>query len=271
LFYNYHIASLTSSPGGSLPVPSTIFYQDVPSPSPSSEPESESEDSPTQLETTGVVDTLTCPSSMNIENNNNNNKRKASMLNTVVTNRSAPAMRVIGYHMYLPLEVLSYLTPVQRNEFKLLRENILIKYDGSPCRNCNRISCKDKINIRHVMGVAKLTGFIRPNSVYDGSWNEVFNSKDFRLQMHQFYCLFLGLRMSKTPPSNCLEKDLVALFPSPKDLPDNHHLLQMKRLPSKWLLDFHSRNMSKHLYLVEAKKLESVTEAEMEACMNAKI
>ena len=29
--------------------------------------------------------------------------------------------------------------------------------------------------------------------------------------------------------------------------------------------------MSKNLYLVEGKKLETVTEAEMEACMNEKI
>ena len=49
------------------------------------------------------------------------------------------------------------------------------------------------------------------------------------------------------------------------------HLLQAKQLPSKWLHEFHSRNMSKNLYLVEGKKLETVTEAEMEACMNEKI
>ena len=66
------------SPGGSLPIPSTIFYQDVPSPSSELEREPEPEDTLTQLESAGtVVDTLTCLSNMNIDNNNNNNKRKA--------------------------------------------------------------------------------------------------------------------------------------------------------------------------------------------------
>ena len=68
------------SPGGSLPIPSTIFYQDVPAPSSELEREPEPEDTPTQLEPAGgmVVDTLTCLSNMNIDNNNNNNnKRKA--------------------------------------------------------------------------------------------------------------------------------------------------------------------------------------------------
>ena len=67
------------SPGGSFPIPSTIFYQDVPSPSSELEREPEPEDTPTQLEPAGtVVDTLTCLSNMNIDNNNNNNnKRKA--------------------------------------------------------------------------------------------------------------------------------------------------------------------------------------------------
>jgi len=53
-----------SSRNGIFPVPSTIFYQDVPSPS--SEPEPE--ESPTQLEAAGMVVDI---------NNNNNNKRKA--------------------------------------------------------------------------------------------------------------------------------------------------------------------------------------------------
>ena len=68
------------SPGGSFPIPSTIFYQDAPSPSSELEREPEPEDTPTQLEPAGmVVDTLTCLSNMNIDNNNNNNnnKRKA--------------------------------------------------------------------------------------------------------------------------------------------------------------------------------------------------
>ena len=49
------------------------------------------------------------------------------------------------------------------------------------------------------------------------------------------------------------------------------HLSWIHLLQAKQLLDFHSQNMSKNLYLVEGKKLETVTEAEMEACMNEKI
>ena len=64
------------SPGGSFPIPSTIFYQDAPSPSFELERNPEPEDTPTQLELPAgtVVDTLTCLSNMNIDNNN---KRKA--------------------------------------------------------------------------------------------------------------------------------------------------------------------------------------------------
>ena len=69
------------SPGGNFPIPSTIFYQDIPSPSSKLERKPEPEDTPTQLELAGtVVDTLTCLSNMNIDNidnNNNSNKRKA--------------------------------------------------------------------------------------------------------------------------------------------------------------------------------------------------
>jgi hypothetical protein len=119
------------------------------------------------------------------------------------------------------------------------------------------------------MGVAKLTGFIRLDSVYDHNWDEVKNNKNFRLQMHQFYCLLLGERMSETPPSDCLLMDLVSLFPCPKDLPDNHHLWQAKIVPTLWLRNFHSTNMSKQLYLVEAKKIEDVTEREIQACIDA--
>ncbi|OEU08199.1 hypothetical protein FRACYDRAFT_249987 [Fragilariopsis cylindrus CCMP1102] len=73
-------ASFHFSPGGSFPIPSTILYQDVPSPSSELEREPEPKDTPTQLEPAGMVDdTLTCLSNMNIDNNNNNNnnKRKA--------------------------------------------------------------------------------------------------------------------------------------------------------------------------------------------------
>ena len=41
------------SPGGTLPIPSTIFYQDVPSPSSELEREPEPEDTLTQLEPAG--------------------------------------------------------------------------------------------------------------------------------------------------------------------------------------------------------------------------
>ena len=134
-----------------------------------------------------------------------------------------------------------------------MRETIQTTYGGLPCRNCNQMDCKDKINIRHVMAVAKLVALIHQDSVYDGTWQEVFNHKSFRLQFHQFYCLFLELTMSTTPPSDCLEKDMVALFPAPNDLPDDHHLKQRSDQPTKMLQDLVSRPMSKHHYLGEGE------------------
>ena len=154
--------------------------------------------------------------------------------------------------MFLRVELLCYLNEKQKSDFKTLRENIETTYGGLPCRNCNHMDCKDKINIRHVMSVAKLMAFIHPDSVYDGTWAEVLNNKNFRLQFYQFYCSFLNLTQSTTPPSDCLEKDMVALFPSPNDLPDHHHLQQLKSQPTKWMQDQVSKPMSKHLYLVEA-------------------
>ena len=123
------------------------------------------------------------------------------------------------------------------------------------------MDCKDKINIRHVMAVAKLMAFIRPDSVFDGTWAEVLNHKYFRLQFHYFYCSFLNLTMSTTPPSDCLERDMIALFPSPNELPDYHHLKQRKDAPSKWMQNSISKPMKKHWYLVPAQDV-STTPAE---------
>jgi hypothetical protein len=249
------------------PIPNTIVFKDDGS-------SSSLETVPTRLDpnpevSTMVVSMLTCPAHMNIENNinnnnnnNNNNKRKAVLLlDAVVPHPRAPPLIKTGNLMFLRVDLLCYLDEKRKSDFKTLRVTIETTYGDLPCRNCNRMDCKDKINIRHVMAVAKLMAFIRPDSVYDGTWAEVLNHKSFRLQFHQFYCLFLNLTMSTTLPSDCLERDMVALFPSPNDLPDHHHLKQLKSQPTTWMQNKLSEPMNKHCYCVEAVDV-STTDAE---------
>ena len=54
---------------------------------------------------------------------------------------------------------------------------------------------------------------------------------------------------------------MVALFPSPNDLPDHHHLKQRKDAPSKWMQNKLSEPMKKHWYCVESVDV-STTDAE---------
>ncbi|OEU22431.1 hypothetical protein FRACYDRAFT_232590 [Fragilariopsis cylindrus CCMP1102] len=251
----------------SPPIPNSIVFKDDGSPS-------SLETVPTRLDpnpevSTMVVNMLTCPAHMNIENNintnnnnNNNKKRKALLLlDAVVPHPRAPPLIRTGNLMFLRVDLLCYLDEKRNSDFKTLRVTIETNYGDLPCRNCNHMGCKDKINIRHVMAVAKLMAFIRPDSVYDGTWAEVFNHKSFRLQFHQFYCLFLHLNQLTTPPSDCLERDMIALFPSPNDLPDHHHLKQREDAPTTLMQNLISKPMSKHWYLVPAQDV-STTPAE---------
>ncbi|OEU05988.1 hypothetical protein FRACYDRAFT_257055 [Fragilariopsis cylindrus CCMP1102] len=244
------------------PIPNTIVFQDGSSPSSLEEVATQLEPGPE--ESTEVVSMLTCPPHMNIENNrdNNNKKRKAEqLLDAVVPHPRAPPLIRTGNLMFLRVDLLCYLDEKRKSDFKTLRETIETTFGDLPCRNCNHMGCKDKINIRHVMAVAKLMAFIRPDSVYDGTWAEVFNHKSFRLQFHQFYCLFLNLNQLTTPPSDCLERDMVALFPSPNDLPYDHHLKQQSDQPTTLMQNLISKPMSKHWYCVEAEDV-SVSPAE---------
>jgi hypothetical protein len=161
--------SFISSPGGSLPIPSSIFCQDVPS---------RSSDTETILFPSPSSEPIIWVNKLNDNNNNNDKKRKAETPSSTSNKSSVKYTSNVfdGLHDQLDVGLGIPVTATEQQKQAQLYQKVVDLLKEEDCPHCFDIKCTIKIPNAFALALGKKVGFFE-DRIHKDSWRDMYNNR----------------------------------------------------------------------------------------------